>query len=268
MNEFLTGSRLYGDDFNTEQIKKWYEEETEGYADLGSNDKANYNYGYHELNKIHGYNLLPDKSFKHVLGFGAAYGHEFKPILKKINQLTIIDPSEQLKSEILGNLIPSYVKPGIKGDLAFEKDTFDLITCFGTLHHIPNVSYVVGEILRVLQPGGHFLMREPIISMGDWNQPRLGLTKNERGIPVSVFDELFFNPDLEIISKSYCLTATNFLHRKIGKYFKQPIFKYQSYIYFDKAISKILKGNIHYHAEKAIERIAPSSIFYIVRKLK
>ncbi len=39
MNEYLAGEKLYGDDFSFEQIKNWYDQEAEGYADLGSKNR-------------------------------------------------------------------------------------------------------------------------------------------------------------------------------------------------------------------------------------
>ena len=49
MNEFFSGKKLYGDNFNLNQIKKWYDDEKEGYSELISLKK--YFYGYYELNK-------------------------------------------------------------------------------------------------------------------------------------------------------------------------------------------------------------------------
>src|SRR5438034_6737267 len=36
-----------------------------------------------------------------------------------------------------------YVKPRTNGDMPFDRETFDLITCFGVLHHIANISHVM-----------------------------------------------------------------------------------------------------------------------------
>lgn len=63
--------------------------------------------------------------------------------------------------------------------LDFESEQFDLITCLGALHRIPNVSMVVNELYRCLGKGGYLLLREPVVSMGDWSVPREGLTKRE-----------------------------------------------------------------------------------------
>ena len=266
MNEYLAGHKLYGDDFSIEQIKQWYDEEAEGYADLVASSDKVYTYGYHELNKAHGYKCLKNKHFEQVLGFGSAWGNEFEPIIDQIGQITIIEPSDHLRSAAIGHVTPQYVKPTIEGALPFEDNTFDLVTCFGTLHHIPNVSFVVQEIVRVMKPGGYLLLREPIISMGDWRQPRRGLTKNERGIPAAHFDALFGKLPVKIISKTHCLTVTALLQTKLGRYLSKPIFSYRAYILWDKWLSNMVKSNVKYHAQRKIDRIAPNSIFYVVQK--
>jgi SAM-dependent methyltransferase len=266
MNEYLKGLRLYGDDFSLDQIKLWYDQETEAYANLGSKDRKNYTYCYHALNQIHGFSILKSKSFKNVLGFGSAWGEEFEPIIDKIESLTIIEPSDNLRNDKIGKLVPTYVKPETDGSLKFNNNSFDLITCFGTLHHIPNVSYVLKEIIRTLSPNGYLIVREPIISMGDWNEPRRGLTKNERGIPVTFFEDLFRKEPVEIVSRSFCFAKTIIFHKLFGKMLKRPIFTYKAFIIFDKYLSGLLKTNIHYHAVRRMETLAPSSVFYVIRK--
>jgi ubiquinone/menaquinone biosynthesis C-methylase UbiE len=181
--------------------------------------------------------------------------------------LTIVEPSDNLVNNQIGNLIPKYIKPSIEGRLPLDEDSIDLITCFGTLHHIPNVSFVLSEIVRVLKPNGHLLLREPIISMGDWQKPRVGLTKNERGIPVSFFDSEFCKYPIKTISKEYCFTVTSILQKTLGKMFKKAIYSFKFYVLFDKYLSTILKKNVKYHAIYKINKIAPSSVFYVIKKL-
>lgn len=267
MSEYLKGEKLYGNDFSIDQIKKWYNDESEGYADLGSKNKGSYKYTYHALNKIHGFSKINESCFENVLGLGSAWGYEFEPIISKIKRITIIEPSEKLINNKIGHITPQYIKPNENGTLIFEDNTFDLITCFGTLHHIPNVSFVLNELIRVLKPNGHLLIRETITSMGDWQKPRRGLTKNERGIPVSFFDSLFESSPVNIVSKTYCFTLTSLIQKKIGHLFKKEIYSYDTYILFDRLVSKILKKNVQYHPISKFKRIAPQSIFYVVKKV-
>ncbi|TLX75192.1 class I SAM-dependent methyltransferase [Labilibacter sediminis] len=266
MEQYFSGEKLYGDDFTIEQIEKWYKEESEAYSNLGSKDFENYNYGYHVLNTKYGFNKIKHGNFNSVLGIGAAWGHELEPVIDKVKQVTILEPSDLMKGNKIGEIKPVYVKPSVSGTMEFENNSFDLITCFGALHHVPNVSHVLSEMIRVLKPGGHILMREPIISMGDWRVNRSGLTKNERGIPVKIFDEIFHQHSMKVISKHYCFTATSFLQLKLSKYLKTPLHSNSLYLWFDKYVSLLLKNKVKYHATKMTERIAPGSVFYVVQK--
>ncbi|HSR53601.1 MAG TPA: hypothetical protein VLV83_22470, partial [Acidobacteriota bacterium] len=63
-----------------DEIVAWFEDEREGYADLGAKDAGNYRYVYHALNQFHGFRFLPDQTFHHALGFGSGYGDEFVPV--------------------------------------------------------------------------------------------------------------------------------------------------------------------------------------------
>ncbi len=266
MNDYFKGKRLYGDDFSLEQIKKWYEEETEGYSSIIGDDYAGYFYEYDELNKYHGFNKIQKKNFKNVLGFGSAWGNEFESISEFIENITIIEPSDHLISKKIGKITPKYMKPNISGKLDFPDNSFDLITSFGALHHVPNVTYIINELVRVLKPGGYFLTREPIISMGDWRENRVGVTKNERGIPVKCFDEIFNQLNVSVESKSYCMTINSAFERTIGLFLKRPTISYRWFVVFDKFISNLLKFNVKYYAKIKIRKIAPQSIFYVIKK--
>jgi ubiquinone/menaquinone biosynthesis C-methylase UbiE len=54
----------------------------------------------------------------------------------------------------------SYLE-GVAEALPFQDGSFDLVTCQTLLIHVPDVAAVVGEMLRVLRPGGLLLVAEP-----------------------------------------------------------------------------------------------------------
>lgn len=152
IKKYLTGNKLYGDDFNLDEIKKWYDDEIDAYADLYSPKKENYK--SHELNKFHGFNKLKSKNFKNVLSFGGSTGAELLPIINKIKNITIIDSSTKLNITKLNNIPVNYMMPTISGKIKFKNNYFDLVTCLSVLHHIPNVSFVISELTRVTKGGG------------------------------------------------------------------------------------------------------------------
>jgi SAM-dependent methyltransferase len=267
MDDYLIGEKLYGDDFDQKKINDWFEKEKEGYAGLVNNDVIYRDfYGYHNLNKIYGFNKIKNKTFGKVLGIGSAFGSEFEPIISRIKDLNIIEPSSQLRSKLIGKITPKYYSPNNYGKIEFESNYFDLITCLGVLHHIPNVTFVLSELIRVLKPGGYILIREPITSMGDWNMPRSGLTANERGIPKNIFEAILKKNNAKIISKNYCLTNTPIFTRIFSLISKKPIYSFKLYIWADRIISQLLLFNYSYHPQVWWKKIMPSNVFYVISK--
>jgi len=266
-SQYFNGDQLIGDDFTLDQIARWYEDEKEGYFNIVETDLEDGFYPYHAINQIHTYQYLPKTlRFKEVLGLGSAYGNEFEPIIDKLDKITILEPSDNLVINDIKGITPTYKKPNVTGEIDFPDNTFDLITAFGVLHHIPNVSFVLGELLRVLKPEGHFLLREPIISMGDWQKPRHGLTKRERGIPEHIFMKQFNRENINIIHKSYLTCMTSFIQSKLGFLAPRKLHSYRLYVQMDKLLAKLLYLNIRYHHSKFIHKLAPQSIAFVIKK--
>ena len=261
---FFSGEKLYGDDFSLTQILDWYADEEEGYANLGAKFKDTYKYGYHEVNKLHGFRHLPTLQSINALGIGSAYGDEFFPIANRLSNVTILDPSDTFS--IYDNIhgVPcNYSKPNPSGDLPFASNHFNLVTSFGVMHHIPNVSHVIQECYRCLSDGGMMLIREPIHSMGDWQKPRQGLTKRERGIPAKIMLDIIHGAGFNLKSMSACMFP---LFPRIGR--KLGFIAYNSKVItlLDLLVSSSLKWNTKYHRTNYFEKFAPSSYFYVLEK--
>ena len=266
MEHYFTGQEIYGDTFTLPEIQSWYEDEKEAYAELVAQYEQTYTYGYHHINIVHGFQYLPKQKFNQVLGLGSAYGYEFEPIQSAIANLVILEPSDHLKSNKIGNINVSYKKPNIDGHIDYPDDHFDLIVCFATLHHIPNVSYVLSELYRCVRKGGYVLIKEPIHSMGDWRLPRKGLTKRERGIPYPYFKQTFTNLGFTTVKESPHFTLTTVLTRKTRKLLRRPIYTYRAYVLFDKFVSQLFKWNISYHPTTRFKRIAPAEMMFVLTK--
>lgn len=264
IGKYLSGDKLYGDDFTNDEILEWFADETDGYANLGAKNILKYRYGYHCLNQFHGFKFIKNLRFNNALGIGSAYGDEFKPIAKNINKIFIIESSDEfLCSKKIVKTPCVYVKPSSYNNIDFEDKYFDLVTSFGVMHHIPNVSHMINECYRVLNKNGVMLLREPIVSMGDWRKRRPGLTKRERGIPLKILDEIIVNAKFKIINRAIChFPLIPRLSNKIN------INAYNSIILtvVDAFLSKIFSWNINYHRTKLYEKFAPASVFYVLEK--
>ena len=263
--DYFSGEKLYGDDFSQEQIQLWFKDEEEGYANLGAGDKSAYTYPYHQLNIRHGFRHLKGRKFQHALGLGSAYCDELKPIAEQISKITVLEPSDAFDSKQNVLDVPcDYVKPNSSGVMPFEDGAFDLISCLGVLHHIPNISFVLSECHRCLADGGTMILREPIVSMGDWRKPRTGLTKHERGIPVKLFRQMIANSGLKIERSAFCVFPM--IPRLFGKFLKQPVYGSASLTFLDSVLSSLLSWNQVYHRTKKHQKFAPASVFFILRK--
>lgn len=258
--EVLNGSKLHGDDFTPAQIADWFEQERRGYYDIA--DNADYAYGYHALNRFHGYGLLKGR-YRRCLAIGCAKGEEILPIADKVDEIVAIEPAEPWWSDQIGGTPARYMAPSETGDIALEDGSVDLVTCFGVLHHIPNVSHVMEEIARVMRPGALFLLREPSASMGDWRKPRPGMTANERGIPRDWMISTAERLGLEVVRAAHCdFGPMGRIAAPLGvkPHNSMPI------VMADALISRLLGWNNRYWRPTALSKLAPASVFYVLRK--
>lgn len=260
---YFSGRKLYGNDFSQDQIDAWFADEADGYFNLTQSGDGDYAYGYHALNKWHGYSALPKRRFDHVLGMGSAYGDELGAILAHSDRVSILEPSDGFKSTVLNGVPVSYVKPVASGDMPFDSNSLDLITCFGVLHHIPNVSKIVEEFHRVLKPGGYALVREPIISMGDWRKPRTGLTKHERGIPLSLLRGFVKEAGFEVVREHKCMFS---LTSRLKRVVPGSVFNQTAVVALDVLLSALPIWPRVYHARNALQKLRPTAVYYVLKK--
>jgi len=260
---YFSGENLYGDDFSPQQIREWYEDEKEGYANLGAKDAAVYAYAYHAFNAVHGFRYLPDRRFSRALGVGSAYGDEFAPIADRVDEVTILEPSHTFVKDDVHGIPARWVEPQVEGTLPFEDHSFDLVTCLGVLHHIPNVTHVVNEIHRCMRPDGWALVREPVVSMGDWRYPRPGLTKRERGIPLSIFRATLREAGFRIVHEAPCVFP---LVPKLWHVFGREAFNSGLGTRLDSVLSRILRPNLRYHADTFGRKFRPVAVYWVLTR--
>src|SRR5690349_20242533 len=58
--------------------------------------------------------------------------------------------------------------------IPYDDNTFDVVVGHAVIHHIPDVEAAFREMLRVLKPGGRFVVAGEPTTIGDWYARRLG----------------------------------------------------------------------------------------------
>ncbi|MFG2824445.1 methyltransferase domain-containing protein [Kitasatospora sp. NPDC048365] len=261
---YLSGRELWGDDFGPDQIAEWFEDEREAYADLGAAASSAEEYGYSGFNRQYGFRHLPDRRFSRALGVGSSFGGEFMPVLDRVDEITVLEPSARLRSTTLRETPVRYVEPVPSGDMPFADASFDLVLCFGVLHHIPNVSKVVREIGRVTAADGWVLICEPVVSMGDWRgHDRPGLTKRERGIPRHLLEGAVRGAGLAIRSSLFCAATVT---PRLGRALRWNPYATRAGSVVDRAFSLATAWNYRYHPVSSWQKLRPSSVFITARR--
>src|SRR5262245_61403198 len=246
----LAGEEIYGDRFSPAEIVDWFRGEEHAYAEFKPAG-----YEWHGLNWLHGFRFLENRHFRSILSVGGATGEELIPVIERTQQCTVLDPGNFAVPYIRGRAI-RYVTPHATDPWPFENNSFDLITCFGTLHHIPNVTARIHDLARCLMPEGCALIREPVVAMGDWRFPRRGLTPRERGIPLECFRRAIHASGLVIERERMCMFSP--LGHVPGT------LNSRMWMRVDELLCRLLP--YRYHARHWWEKLRPGCVFYMLRK--
>lgn len=266
MESCLRGEALYGDDFGFAELRRWYDEEKEGYARIENSDLADGKYGYTALNHWYAWRFISgqERRFAHCVSLGGARGDDVKPLAPLVDRFTVIEPSQSFWTSEIGGKRAHYLPPRVSGELPLETSSADLVTSLGTLHHIANVSFVVSEIGRVLAPQGLFVLREPIHAMGDWRQPRDLKTRNERGIPVRLLKSLLAAAGFELVRGRYCVFAPFDKLRRTSA--GQNLWNTRWFMPLDELFCRAFAWNNAYLRTSAFRKIAPGCIYIIAKR--
>jgi SAM-dependent methyltransferase len=261
---YLRGEKLYGDDFSRAEIEEWFKDEEDAYYEMTKRHDSECRYSYHALNWYHAFRFLSHRRFHHTLGFGSAYGEELRPLAKQSDRITILEPSAHFAVQELEGRPVQYVRPQADGILPFAQETFDLIFSLGVLHHIPNVSTVIRELARCLQPGGYAIFREPVVSMGDWRQTRKGLTKRERGIPLTILREILLTSGFQIVQERRCMFPVT---ARLRYLMRSPVYNSPLCVRLDEWVSRLPFWPDRYHPTRWYHKLRPWAVFVTARKV-
>ena len=119
-----------------------------------------YNVYYEYLKEIAEFNYHKEEK---VLEIGTGVGTDIVSYAKNGSIVSGVDLTENaidITKKHLETFKLSYDKLLVADaeNLPFENNYFDLVYSFGVLHHTPNTEKGVQEVLRVLKPGGKFII--------------------------------------------------------------------------------------------------------------
>jgi len=111
-----------------------------------------------------------------VLDLGCGRGGVVELFWRDVKLAAGLDPDEPSLAERRTRGMP--VITGRGEDLPFAGDTFDLVVSVWVLEHLRTPERVLGEVQRVLRPGGHFVFLTPNL-----RNPLLAFNRLGRALP-------------------------------------------------------------------------------------
>jgi SAM-dependent methyltransferase len=262
--KYFSGVALYGDDMNPAEVAAWYRDEAQAYYQMTLSSYGSYEYAYHAMNRRYAYSKLEQRRFGKCLALGCATGDDVAPLAPQVGEFLCVEPAEQFWRDAIGGRPAHFMKPSDNGTLPVETGSFDLAVCLGVLNHLPNVSFVLSEFARILCPGGIFILREPICTMGDWRKPRTGVTSHQRGLPLAYLRQRLLSLGLAPISEKLCSFP---LIPRIARLTRiRHAYNSTSLVFLDDLMSRLTRWNLHYHRDSLFKKVAPAQVFVVAAK--
>jgi len=101
-----------------------------------------------------------------ILDVGCGFGHSFKELNQRFSPKEIValdaDPAIEKRTRAAAKACPCKITLtlGNASQLDFADNSFDMIYCHQTFHHIVDQASAIQEFFRVLKPGGVLLFAE------------------------------------------------------------------------------------------------------------
>lgn len=261
-NADLTGQTLYGEGLDEAGLAEWFAAEEQGYFDIAQGQGENPTGAVHRHHVLR--HLPAGARFAHCLALGAADGGEYGAIAPLVERFTAIEPGRGFWRGEIGGKPAEYRMPTLRGAIDLADEACDMACAFGVLHHIPNVSEVLAELARVLKPGAPLILREPIVSLGDFRQPRPGLTAHERGIPHHLMDRMLAEAGFELERKSLAgFPGLQQIARRMGV--SQP-WDNPAFAAIDALAARLMGWNARYWRPRLIDKAAPTMAYWLARR--
>lgn len=104
--------------------------------------------------------LFPSIRSESALEVGCGTGAITRTFRHRVTHLVVTDISERLAVEtgVANNAVG---RAEDAASLGFGDATFDLVVSSECIEHVPSPARAIGEMLRVLEPGGHLILTTP-----------------------------------------------------------------------------------------------------------
>jgi SAM-dependent methyltransferase len=93
-----------------------------------------------------------------VLDVGCAAGYFLEVMRSEGWRITGLEPSDAIRPEAEKRLGRESVRAGLLGQVPFAPGSFELVTLWDVLEHVPDVVAALREVRRLLAPGGKLLI--------------------------------------------------------------------------------------------------------------
>jgi SAM-dependent methyltransferase len=125
---------------------------------------------------VHDFADFPRWRGRRVLEIGCGVGTDTVRFARAGAEITAVDLTETAVTLTRGHLeqlgLPGEVRQADAESLPFADGSFDLVWSWGVLHHTPDTARAVGEVARVLAPGGEARImlynRHSLFALGVW----------------------------------------------------------------------------------------------------
>lgn len=153
----------------------------------------------------------------HILELGCGNADKARSILRtgKVAFYLALeaDPVQHAKNQALTDLASVRFELGGAENIPAENNSFDLVLMFKSLHHVPldQMDRALGEIQRVLKPGGLAYISEPVFA-GDYNEI-LRLFHDEEQVRIAAFaaiERSVASGLLELVEEKFFKTEVRF----------------------------------------------------------
>jgi len=114
-----------------------------------------------------GLELLPERRFARALEVGYGAGAVQLALAEGVDELFGIDldaDADLVASTLRAKNRSASLTRGSVYELPYANDSFELVACFSVFEHLAEYRLGLGEVYRVLRPGGLFLLGMPSVN--------------------------------------------------------------------------------------------------------